>query len=150
VEKSPRLLESTREHRVFQTRVGVLHRLAAPEPPARPSPSRLQGALEKFLQTWGPRLGAHLDLEMRVLAGEAGERLPEAWSPDSFQRERETFETLFDLLRDGRAWLDRHEPGAEQEIAAALDDLALLWSQHIRRVDVIGPLLSSREVPGDA
>ncbi len=87
---------------------------------------------------------------MRVLTGEAGERLPEAWSPDAFERERETFEALFDLLRDGRSWLERHEPGAEEEVAGALDDLALLWSQHVRRVDVIGPLLAGREEPGDA
>lgn len=93
-------------------------------------------------------MAAHLDVEGRLVTPKVVDSLPaETWTLDTFRRERETFGALLDLLREGRTWLERHEPGAEREIAAALDDLSSLWGQHVRRVDVIGPLLSSLEDP---
>ena len=137
-----------REHRTFQARVSGLQRLATAPASVTSSHRRLQRALDRFLAVWGPRLAAHLDVEGRLVTPKVVDSLPaETWTLDTFRRERETFGALLDLLREGRTWLERHEPGAEREIAAALDDLSSLWGQHVRRVDVIGPLLSSLEGP---
>ena len=140
-----------REHRAFKTEVGDLRRLAAHAPADGPAHDDLERALGRFLAEWGPRLRAHLDVEERLVTPGVVQALPAGtWTRDTFRRERETFETLLDLLRDGRAWLERHEPGAEREIVAALDDLSSLWGRHVRRVDVIGPALSHLEDPGRA
>ncbi len=128
-----------------------LQRLAAAPMAASAAHARLQQALRRFLDEWGPRLRAHLELEERLVTPAVVHALPaETWTLHTFRHERETFDALLDLLRDGSAWLDRHEPGADREIAAALDDLALLWGQHVRRVDVIGPALASHEGTRDA
>lgn len=137
-----------REHRAIGARLTGLRRLAASPAAATASHERLERALDRFLRVWAPRLGAHLDVERRLVTPRVVGSLPaETWTLDTFQRERETFDALFDLLRDGRGWLERHEPGAEHEVAATLDDLSSLWGQHVRRLDVIGPLLASLEGP---
>jgi len=143
------LKEVRREHRAFRAVVHDLQRLAAS--PASAAHQQLQQALHRFLDTWGPRLSAHLDLEERLVTPSVIHALPiETWTFDTFGRERETFDALLDLLREGSTWLDQDEPGAEREIAAALDDLSLLWTRHVRRVDVIRPLLSGHEGAGHA
>ncbi len=145
------LREVRREHRAFRTQVHDLQRLAAEPASVSAAHTRLEKALERFLEVWGPRLNAHLEVEARLVNPGVVHALPsETWTLDTFRRERETFDALLDLLRDGRTWLQHHEPGAEREIAATLDDLSSLWGQHVRRVDVIGPLLSHQEGAPDA
>jgi len=120
-----------------------LQRLAS-QPAASPAAHvALEQALGRFLRTWRPRLAAHFDREEHLATpGVANQVPPERWMCESFRHERETFDALMDLLRDGHEWLVRHEDGAEREVGAALDDLSSLWEQHVRRVDVVGPRLS--------
>jgi hypothetical protein len=135
-----------REHRTFRTQLADLQRLASQPATPGPAHSQLERALGRFLDVWGPRLTAHLDTEERLVTPGVLKALPvETWTRDTFRRERETFDALLDLLREGRGWLERHEAGAEREVAAALDDLSSLWGRHVRRVDVIGPLLVNPE-----
>ncbi|HSG00694.1 MAG TPA: hemerythrin domain-containing protein [Vicinamibacterales bacterium] len=140
-----------REHQAFLTELADLQRLVARPASSRAAHSQLVLALDRFLETWRPRLAAHFDHEESLArTGVADPFPPEQWMPESFRRERETFDALLDLLRDGHGWLVGHEDGAEREIGAALDDLSSLWEQHVRRVDVIGPLLSGHEGAGHA
>jgi hypothetical protein len=139
-----------RDHRALQTRLTSLRRIAAPGPSAAAS-ARLHRAIGRFLADWGPRLRGHLDQEARLVTPGVVRSLPaETWTRETFTHEQETIDAVMDLLRDGCAWLERGEPGAEREIAAALDDLLSLWSQHVRRLDVLAPLLQEAEGRGRA
>lgn len=48
---------------------------------------------------------------------------------------------ILDLLRDRRGALLKGEPSAESDVAAAIDDLNVLWHRHVRRLEVLGALL---------
>lgn len=105
-----------------------------------------QRALDTFLIEWVPRLQAHLAAEERLVEPRLADTLPvETGTLEAFRHERENFADVFSLLRQSRDWLDRREPGAEVEVAAALADLLSLWTAHVRRVDVLLPLLTSLE-----
>lgn len=107
--------------------------------------------LDDFLSRWGPRLLKHLELEARMVGPRVGGSFPdETGTLETFEREREDFAELLRLLGDGRDWLDRQEPGAEAEIAAVVRDLSSLWEKHVRRVDVLAPLLARLEGPSRA
>jgi hypothetical protein len=140
-----------REHRAFLTELADLQRLASQPTTPGSAHSQLEWALGRFLDAWGPRLTTHLDTEERLVTPGVVHALPaETWTRETFRRERETFDALMALLRDGHGWLEHGEPGAESEVAAALDDLSSLWHRHVRRIDVIGPLLVQLEGPGHA
>jgi hypothetical protein len=140
-----------REHRAFLSKLSALQRLASEPAATAGAHDRLERALGRFLATWCPRLTAHFDREERLVTPGVGGALADgAWTCETFRRERETFEALLDLLRDGHGWLERHEDGAEREVASALDDLSSVWGRHVRRIDVLGPLLSASEGPADA
>jgi len=140
-----------REHRAFLTELADLQRLASQPSVATDTHGHLERALGRFLHTWRPKLAAHFDREERLVTSDASGVSPgSAWTCDTFRRERETFEALLDLLTEGHGWLERHEDGAEREVAAALDDLSSVWGLHVRRIDVLGPLLSKPEGARDA
>jgi hypothetical protein len=125
--------------------LATLQRLIEASDEGSPDPDRLQDGLDDFLAHWGPRLEAHLEAESRLVAPAQGSVADETGVLDTFRREGEHFSALLQLLNDGRGWLAAREPGAEAGIAAVVRDLSSLWGQHLRRVDVIAPLLSRFE-----
>ena len=121
-----------REHQTFRGRIARLEKLA--DASGRRTLARLPAALDEFLDDWGPRLTAHIETEERLLG-----------TLESFGHERETFDAVLDLLHQGRERLKRGESDAEGEVAAALRDLSSLWDVHVRRVNLLGPLLETLE-----
>lgn len=143
--------QARREHLALGDALARIELLARSTPRTPAARQHLRRALATFLGDWLPRLLAHLASEERLVTPRLAGSLPaETGTLEAFHHEHEMFTALLDLLRQGCDWLARREPGAEAEVTAALTDLLSLWTAHVRRVEVLVPLLTSLEDPGDA
>ena len=133
-----------REHQALRDRLARLEKLA--DASEQRTLARLPAALDEFLDDWGPRLTAHIETEERLVAPRLAGSLPsETGTLEAFRHERSTFGAVLDLLQQSRERLQNGESEAEGEVAAALRDLSSLWDVHVRRVDLLGPLLETLE-----
>ncbi len=130
-----------RDHVEVDAQLSRLARIAA-QSGGSTRRSVLRQEVPLFLRQWGRRFAPHFRAEER--ASSAGIRRgfpPELAGTEDLRRERDVMDAILDLLRDRRAALLKGEPGAESDVAAAIDDLHVLWHRHVRRLEVLGALL---------
>lgn len=140
-----------REHKALGDELARLTHLARGTARSAPARQALARALDAFLHDWGTRLPDHVTTEAGLVDPQVADSLPPGTGTlDAFQQERESVEAILDLLRQSLGWLRQLEPGAEAEVAAALTDLQSLWASHIRRADLLAPLLTSLKDHGHA
>ena len=110
---------------------------------AESEPVSLSLAVAEFVRAWARKLDTHFGLEEQAAGLEA-----ESWVPselngaDSIRRERDAIAALFDLLRHRQAALARNEADARTDVVVAIGDLSVVWARHVRRLQVLGPLLA--------
>jgi hemerythrin-like domain-containing protein len=103
---------------------------------------RMAEAIGRFLAFYDETVEPHMTYEEKEIYPALDRCLPaEVGSAQAMLREHETMRGLISLLRRGRARL-AGDADLWVDLAADLDDLALLLRDHIRKEDgVINPLL---------
>lgn len=103
----------------------------------------LMASVTHFLEFHDAKLAPHMRTEEEEIYPLLDRCLPaEVGSAEAMRQEHETARTLVGLLRHGRERLRGGAPEAASEVAAIVQDLAVLLRDHIRKEDhVINPLL---------